>query len=177
MAQSNGSKLCKSQLINSEDLSVLKIFHIIEQVLRFFMKLTEHGCRADDIGIITPYTEQVRTIRRAIESMEMRAPKVGTVEEFQGQERKIILVSTVRTVGRVIRESDKRHKLGFIKSSKRMNVAISRARALLVVFGCPRLLVQDENWKFLIAYCFKNDSAVNCDRSLLDLAISDEDDD
>lgn len=141
------------------------------------------GCDADDIGIITPYTQQVKTIRNIIESTDLIAPKVGTVEEFQGQERKIILVSTVRTVGREIRQTDKKHNLGFVKSPKRMNVAISRARALLVIFGSPRILVQDENWKFLIEQCVKNDSCMNFDPAILNVKVpeggrdDDEDDD
>ncbi len=142
------------------------------------MKLIKAGFNADDIGIITPYIQQAKTIRSIIESVDLMMPKVGTVEEFQGQERQIILVSTVRTPGRGIRESDKKHKLGFIKHPKRMNVAISRARALLVIFGSPTLLVQDENWKFLMEYCVKNNSSVNCDRSILNMKVdSDESDD
>lgn len=133
------------------------------------MKLMRHGCDADDIGIITPYTQQVKTIRNIIESTDLIAPKVGTVEEFQGQERKIILVSTVRTVGREIRQTDKKHHLGFVKSPKRMNVAISRARALLVIFGSPKILIQDENWKFLIEQCVKNDSCMNFDPAMMNL--------
>lgn len=130
------------------------------------MKLVQRGFNADDIGIITPYTQQVKTIRMLMESTDLIMPKVGTVEEFQGQERKIILLSTVRTLGREVR-SDIKHSLGFVKSPKRMNVAISRARALLVIFGSPSLLVRDENWKFLIEYCFKNKSCFNCDPTVI----------
>lgn len=53
--------------------------------------------------------------------------KVGTVEEFQGDERHIILVSTVRTtVADTQMDADRR--LGFIKCKNRINVAASRAR-------------------------------------------------
>lgn len=146
------------------------------QVQHFFYKLVKLGFKADDIGIITPYTQQVKTIREIIENPDLITPKVGTVEEFQGQERKIILVSTVRTIGREISESDKRHKLGFVGSSKRMNVVVSRARALLVIFGSPRLLVKDPNWSFLLNYCVKNNSAdIDCNLSLFNNRINDDD--
>lgn len=139
------------------------------------------GFNADDIGIITPYTQQAKTLRMIIESADLIMPKIGTVEEFQGQERKIILLSTVRTLGREMRKEDKKYSLGFIKSPKRMNVAISRARALLVVFGSPKLLVRDFNWKFLIENCVKNYAAINCDPTLLNMNVnvvdSDDDDD
>lgn len=140
------------------------------------MKLVQRGFNAEDIGIITPYTQQARTIRMLLESTDLIMPKVGTVEEFQGQERKIILLSTVRTLGRELK-SDKKHSLGFVKNPKRMNVAISRARALLVIFGSPTLLVRDENWKFLIESCIKNNSCFNCDPSVVNLKYASEDSD
>ncbi|KAJ6650187.1 putative RNA helicase armi, partial [Pseudolycoriella hygida] len=140
-------------------------------VLQFLMKLVRNGFNADDIGVITPYTQQVKTIRMLLEKTDLIMPKVGTVEEFQGQERKIILLSTVRSSARDELKSDKRHSLGFIKSPKRMNVAISRARALLIIFGSPALLVRDDNWKFLIEKCIKSYSTFNCNSSFMDSTI------
>lgn len=148
------------------------------QVFQFFVKLIRNGYTADDIGIITPYTQQVRTIRALLEHTDLVLPKVGTVEEFQGQERQIILLSTVRTMRQQL-HIDEKHSLGFIKSPKRMNVAISRARSLLVVFGSPKLLTRDVNWKFLISNCINNKCSVNCDPALVNIqeADSDEGDD
>ena len=101
---------------------------------------------------ITPYALQVKHIRQIFESaMPNCGVKVGTVEEFQGQERQIILVSTVRTNCQYI-NSDIHFSLGFLKCEKRMNVAISRARALLVVFGKESILGQDPHWNYLIQY-------------------------
>lgn len=77
--------------------------------------------------------------------------KVGTVEEFQGQERPIIIVSTVRTDQNLLR-SDLTFGLGFLRCPKRMNVAISRARSLLVIFGKETILTRDDNWRHLIQY-------------------------
>lgn len=144
-------------------------------VFQFFMKLVVKGFSADDIGIITPYTQQVKTIRTIIECTDLIMPKIGTVEEFQGQERKIILLSTVRTTQR--HQNDIKYSLGFVQSPKRMNVAISRARGLLVVFGSPKLLAQDNNWKFLIKNCVRNHSAINCDPIVLNNGIDVDDDD
>lgn len=86
--------------------------------------------------------------------------KIGTVEEFQGQERKIILVSTVRSHSAYF-NSDMQFGLGFLQSGKRMNVAISRARALLVVFGKESILSQDKNWHQLIQYAKSKETYVN----------------
>jgi superfamily I DNA and/or RNA helicase len=85
--------------------------------------------------------------------------KIGTVEEFQGQERMIIIVSTVRTTEKHL-TTDAKFGLGFVDCPKRMNVAISRARALLVVFGKEDILESDDGWKKLIEYAKNNNTYV-----------------
>uniref|UniRef100_G3P529 RNA helicase n=1 Tax=Gasterosteus aculeatus aculeatus TaxID=481459 RepID=G3P529_GASAC len=98
-----------------------------------------------DIGIIAPYRKQVQKIRKAL-------TKVGSVEEFQGQERRVILVSTVRSSPNYL-EIDKKFHLGFVKNEKRFNVAVTRAKALLIVVGNPRVLKADDTWARFIQYC------------------------
>lgn len=44
-----------------------------------------------------------------------------------------------------------------------MNVAISRARYLLVVCGNPHVLMLDNCWRALITYCVDNDAYMGCD--------------
>lgn len=61
----------------------------------------------------------------------------------------VILVSTVRT-NQIDTQTDIQYNLGFLKCHKRMNVAISRARALLVVFGKESILTRDDDWRYLI---------------------------
>lgn len=94
----------------------------------FVNKLYSKGVEPDDIGIITPYQKQVKYIRLRMNSLGMVTPKIGTVEEFQGQERNIILMSTVRSSSKLLRDHDIKHQLGFVMSLKRTNVAISRPR-------------------------------------------------
>lgn len=96
----------------------------------FVIKLYRTGLVPDDIGVITPYQKQVRYIRMLMTSFDIVPPKIGTVEEFQGQERNIILVSTVRSSRKLLTEHDIKLQIGFVKSIKRTNVAISRARYL-----------------------------------------------
>lgn len=79
------------------------------------------------IGVISFYAAQVQKIRNAIQSYcDRNEIKVSTksVDRFQGQESGIVIVSTVRT-----------KKLGFTKTPERLNVALSRARRLLIIVG------------------------------------------
>lgn len=78
------------------------------------------------------------------------------------QERDIILISTVRSTQKHL-PNDIRHSLGFVQCAKRMNVAISRARYLLYIFGNPNLLVLDPCWRTYIKYCVDNDAYLGCD--------------
>lgn len=92
------------------------------------MKLLCADVDPKDIGVITPYHLQAQFIRGLLIQERLKnPPKVGSVEEFQGMERKIILVSTVRTnLSRA--NVDVARRLGFIQCPQRINVAISRAR-------------------------------------------------
>ncbi|XP_055626780.1 probable RNA helicase armi [Toxorhynchites rutilus septentrionalis] len=133
-----------------------------KSVFNFLLKLYKKGVRPEDIGIITPYQQQVKTIRRILDESNLQKPKIGSVEEFQGQERMVIIISTVRT-SKSLLQSDQQHALGFIASPKRLNVAISRARALLVIFGSPHLLSADKHWRNLLFRAINSGSYCGCD--------------
>ena len=51
-------------------------------------------------------------------------------------------------------------KIGFISDPKRFNVAITRAKNLLAIFGDASVLRLDTYWKSLIDYCQKNNSFI-----------------
>ena len=101
--------------------------------------IDDKGLHEEDIGVITPYRQQVLKIRNALESFNKTKIKIGSVEQFQGQERQVIIVSTVRSTIKH-NEFDKIHYLGFLSSPRRFNVAITRARSLLILVGNPHIL-------------------------------------
>uniref|UniRef100_A0A8C3A0F6 RNA helicase n=1 Tax=Cyclopterus lumpus TaxID=8103 RepID=A0A8C3A0F6_CYCLU len=116
---------------------------------------------AKDIGIIAPYRKQVEKIQKALQSVsplkrwsDLKELKVGSVEEFQGQERKIIMVSTVRSSINYVK-MDNDFNIGFLSNEKRFNVALTRARSLLIVVGNPVILNKDPTWEKFISYCVK----------------------
>uniref|UniRef100_G3R3P7 RNA helicase Mov10l1 n=1 Tax=Gorilla gorilla gorilla TaxID=9595 RepID=G3R3P7_GORGO len=113
------------------------------QVLRYCCLLAQSissQVSASDIGVITPYRKQVEKIRILLRNVDLMDIKVGSVEEFQGQEYLVIIISTVRS--NEDRFEDDRYFLGFLSNSKRFNVAITRPKALLIVLGNPHVLVR-----------------------------------
>ncbi|XP_036257025.1 RNA helicase Mov10l1 [Molothrus ater] len=114
-----------------------------------------------DIGVIAPYRKQVEKIRFLLRSIDLEDIKVGTVEEFQGQEYMVIILSTVRSQKVVI--DDEKHSLGFLCNPKRFNVAITRAKALLIVVGNPHILVKDPCFCALLEYSLMNRVYIGCD--------------
>merc|ERR1712226_146199 len=109
------------------------------------------GVLPKEIGVITPYRRQVQKIRKKLLEHNFRDVTVGSTEEFQGQERKVIIVSTVRSTPEYV-NTDNQYKLGFLANPKRFNVAITRAKALLIIVGNPHILNQDPSWADLLNY-------------------------
>jgi len=110
---------------------------------------------ASDIGVIAPYRRQVQKLRTLFSAKGLDGIKVGSVEEFQGQERLVIIVSTVRS-DKSFLSFDSKHALGFLQNPKRFNVAVTRAKALLVVVGSANVLCEDEQWRAFIEYCHQH---------------------
>lgn len=102
-----------------------------------------------DVGIISPYRVQTHYIRKKIaQSEELRRVRhlisVNTVDGFQGQERDIIFISLVR--------SNEHGQIGFLSDLRRMNVAMTRARMKLVIFGNAQTLSHSKFYEKLISY-------------------------
>lgn len=123
--------------------------HEVTVLLQYVESTIKLGFSGKSIGIISPYRKQVEKIRR---NLHHRDIKVGTVEEFQGQERDIIIISTVRSNVDYL-SFDIQHNLGFLSDAKRFNVAVTRAKCLLVVIGNPNILSLDYYWKSFLEYC------------------------
>jgi uncharacterized protein len=91
---------------------------------------TTRAMRASDIIVVAPYNAQVNALRDALPD----AIRVGTVDKFQGQEAPVCLVSMTASSA-----EETPRGMEFLFSPNRINVAVSRAQGLALVFGAPRL--------------------------------------
>ena len=104
----------------------------------------------ENIGIISPYKAQVGLIKDLFEDKfrenEMLLEKVAinTIDSFQGQERDVIYISLVR--------SNEKGDIGFLSDTRRMNVAMTRARKKLVVFGDSATIGRHEFYERFLDY-------------------------
>ena len=93
-----------------------------------------------EIGIITFYSAQSKEIKKKYKGKNYR---MDVVDRFQGMERNIIIVSTVR--------SNSKNNIGFAREIERINVAFSRARRLLIVVGNKKQFESNSNYAASIA--------------------------
>jgi helicase MOV-10 len=127
---------------NAQEAS--KVVDIVKKVKDYRRSRVE----LKDIGVISPYNQQVSKLKKALASQNLGDVKVGSVESFQGQEKRVIIISTVRSSKEYV-EFDKKHSLGFLTNPKRFNVAITRAKSLLIIVGNPHVLSQVFFWIYL----------------------------
>lgn len=93
---------------------------------------------------------------------DVKLPKVGTVEMFQGQERSVIILSIVRSKSTAGREKDMKFKLGFLAAKERTNVALSRAKSLLIIIGDPSTMLISNHWKYILLQAIQNNNYIGC---------------
>ena len=130
-----------SSLFNTAELEQIKT-QLIE-INEATMRAKEQGLIPQDslksVGVISFYAEQVKRINRLIEQ-EISVPhlhiRTGSVDKFQGMEMDVILVSMVRN------HDHERGEIGFAKDYRRLNVALSRARELLILIGSAEMFTK-----------------------------------
>ncbi|KAI9204489.1 P-loop containing nucleoside triphosphate hydrolase protein [Polychytrium aggregatum] len=141
---------------NGNEIS--KVVEVIESILQESNQrslVDFESLTLADFGVISPFREQVYRIREVLRSRGLGAIDVGRIEDYQGMERKVIILSTVRSRKRFLQE-DIDMDLGVVHFPKRLNVAITRSMSLLVVIGNPNLLAVDRNWRRLIEFYLRN---------------------
>lgn len=95
-----------------------------ELAVKLLYELLGAGMKAQDIGILTPYTAQAKLLKTLARENGL---EIGSVDGFQGREKEAIILSLVR--------SSEGGQIGFLSDMRRLNVAITRARRCLIVVG------------------------------------------
>lgn len=121
------------------------VLHYIQKILSD--GINDRQIREEDIGVVTPYSKQVSYLRHGCRNYGWENVEVGSTEQYQGREKPIMILSTVRS---------QRDHVGFLSNSKRLNVAITRARALMIIVGNPDTLQRDPHWYRLLRHISDN---------------------
>lgn len=98
-----------------------------ERVAAEARRLLSRGVRPGDLAIIAAYSAQARRLRDLLREERAAGVEVGTVDGFQGREKEAVIVDLVR--------SNDSGELGFLVNTRRMNVALTRARRFLLVIA------------------------------------------
>lgn len=137
-----------SSIINRQEADVVcKLLSLINEQYGRMIEAGEirKSSKKDErksVGVICIYRDQARQIKNNIKGLKFpnisdkREEKliINTVDDFQGDERDIIIVSMVRNP-----RSD-RYSTEFIDQFERINVALSRARCMLIIVGSQEFL-------------------------------------
>lgn len=118
---------------NEYEVNVIK--KILISLNKQIIELQERGEKPPtEIAIISFYAGQERRLRNMVKKLHSRKLishikyRIGTVDRFQGMERPIVIVSLVSS-------PQKGTPTTFVKEFRRINVAFSRAQALLLIVG------------------------------------------
>ena len=107
-----------------------------------------------DIAVIAGYKPQARELQEALGSSF--TVEVGTVDAFQGRERKVVMVSLVR--------NNKTRAPGFWSDPRRLNVALTRSQEFCVVYGCVNFWAQTTDAFFeLLTHLQQKGAILNAD--------------
>ncbi|KAK3386890.1 hypothetical protein B0H63DRAFT_541000 [Podospora didyma] len=152
----------------------------IEMTTALVSHLVRQGVYSqDDIAVITPYLGQLQRLRRRMESMFeiclndrdlqevealegdnlgpsdpsprsqlsrttlLKSIRVATVDNFQGEEAKVIVICLVR--------SNPQNNCGFLRTSNRINVLLSRAQHGMYIIGNSNTYSSIPMWADVIA--------------------------
>ncbi len=110
------------------------------------------------VGVISPYRLQLQVLQEQLDHHPVLVQwrhkiTINTIDSFQGQERDIIYISMTR--------SNNDGHIGFLTDTRRMNVAMTRARKKLVVVGDSATLSEFRFYADFIAHAEKNEAYVS----------------
>lgn len=128
---------------------VKEIINELKQFIEYAKNNPHEENKPYEIAILSFYNGQIFKLRQELNKLFNSTAKfnfknqyvhvsLNTVDKFQGQEADIVYLSMVQT-----------NKVGFLDSVNRVNVAITRAREKIIVFGHKEFFLKQEQSEFL----------------------------
>ena len=125
---------------NDEDLRSHSNQHEAAYIAGLCKYLLLQGYKPEQITVLTTYSGQLFCLKKQMPKHVFEGVKVTVVDNYQGEENDIILLSLVR--------SNDQGKIGFLKVSNRICVALSRAKKGFYVIGDFDFLASESDlWK------------------------------
>lgn len=109
-----GTNKLTDKIYNSDECEIIR--NQVASILTTCNKETE-------IAVIAPYKAQVEMLKEVIEESDQ--VEINSVDGFQGKERDVVFFSLTRTWG----------PFCFLADTRRLNVALSRAKDRIVIVG------------------------------------------
>lgn len=76
--------------------------YIVTELITVILTSQKYQITQNDIGVVSPYKLQCKIIREICDKNQFKEITIGTAECFQGQERKVMIISTVRSGKRAL---------------------------------------------------------------------------
>jgi len=134
---------------------------VVVDIVEALLESPHVECGTIDIGVIAPFRKQVAVIRTALRAVGLGAVRVGTHDDYQGQETRVLVISTTLSdaPGSASAVASTSTLLG---NAKAFNVAITRAQALCIAVGNPATLANDAHWCELVRFCSERGAMRGC---------------
>lgn len=121
-----------------------------ERVAAEARRLLSRGLAPTDLAIIAAYSAQARRLRELLQAERAAGVEIGTVDGFQGREKEAVIVDLVR--------SNEHGEIGFLSNTRRMNVALSRAKRFLLVVADSATLGDHPYYAHFLVYLAEIDA-------------------
>ncbi|XP_067672136.1 DNA replication ATP-dependent helicase/nuclease DNA2-like [Haliotis asinina] len=115
---------------SSDGKGMLKNTVEAELVLIVVSTLVKCGLTMEDIGVIAPYRHQVKLLQQLLHERHLVAVEANTVDQYQGRDKSIIIMSFVRSSRSPSNKSGE-----LLQDIRRLNVAVTRAKHKLILIG------------------------------------------
>ncbi len=130
---------------------------LVKQLIAMF-EIPQIATNPPSVAVISPYKKQISILKDLIQENSTLKPflkniSTNTIDSFQGQERDAVFISMTR--------SNSNGEIGFLADTRRMNVAMTRAKKRLVIIGDSATIGNHAFYNELISYCESIDCYVS----------------